>query len=419
MAALQKILLKAAAFFLLVASSSPSFAIDCARVRTKVEIATCSDGYSKQKDAELSKLYFALLQTDPRNEMALSASEQEVLRADQRRWLATREIDCGRLEPERAAQCVRDGLDRRIDQLKFEWGRSEADTSLVKSGKLTVGTETLSVTDDKEAGGYALEYRGKTVGWLGYQPDNIVVLRRLAAHGATAALVRVGVAATLQCGTDVVLENTAPGGLHIHKLATNCVSLMGSGSSGRIAQGFEFVRSPWPASPGERIVWSLGEGISKSKIVFSPEPGTKMASLFEAKQPNFNEPLRNEEFYGAVVAMTGKDRQRFLDSLWGVANGCDGCGGNAEQRLYGQRIDDDVISYSSCGWYMYGAHLNCAGDDALAVWQKSSGSFYFAIVPHDASASVEAYPPLTNWSKAALARFEAWRDGEAWSAKTE
>jgi hypothetical protein len=189
----------------------------------------------------------------------------------------------------------------------------------------------------------------------------------------------------------------------------------------RNEQGFVFAYTPLPKWKASAKQWQARTGdVATTEIAFRPEPDSTMAGLVSAGRPELAEPLLNTEFFTAVSRVPAPQRERLLAALWQVTNGCSGCSGSADQRLYGVAIDNRTAAYSGCGWYMNGARVNCGESDALAVWDREGGGFYFATDVHrkegihDDAATLTTWPALQAWPPAARDRFEAWRNGRAW-----
>jgi len=144
-----------------------------------------------------------------------------------------------------------------------------------------------------------------------------------------------------------------------------------------------------------------------------------MIDLYNAKEQEFKEPLDNKEFYHAVEALPAAERAKFFASLSGLYGGCD-CAGPIDYHLYGLRKTGDVYAISGCGIYLEGHFVRCSGDDALAIWDKASGKFFFAIAPDAAengkrSGKTKTFPLLDVWPVSARAQFQDWRKNAQWS----
>jgi hypothetical protein len=167
--------------------------------------------------------------------------------------------------------------------------------------------------------------------------------------------------------------------------------------------------------------WRARTGdVVTGRIDFRPDAGSTMSRLVSGERPEGAEPLENAEFYSAVLGVPQPQRDRLLKALWQVTSGCPVCGGLVQQELYGVAIDAQTIANSGCGWRMSGALLTCGESDALAVWDRERGGFYFASDQHisngvhDNTDRVEVWPALHTWPSAVRGRFEAWRNGQSW-----
>jgi hypothetical protein len=205
-----------------------------------------------------------------------------------------------------------------------------------------------------------------------------------------------------------------------HELGGICVGLDGPEAK-RNDEGFAFMEPAYPTKPGKITQWRARTGdVVTSNIEFRPDRGSSMLGLVSGKRPEAAEPLKNAEFFSAVLRLPPPARERVLDALWQIANGCSSCGGSARQELYGVAIDVSTVAYSGCGWWMYGARLNCGESDALAVWLREGKGFYFATDKHrDDGNHVDdtvmiIWPALKEWPAPARDRFEKWRAGRPW-----
>jgi hypothetical protein len=285
---------------------------------------------------------------------------------------------------------------------------------------LKVGNEVLSW--GASWGVPTLDYKGRTVvsSTNSYVKPPFIVLVQWKTAETDAVLLKAGQTATKDCFFFYVVESRKPGSVTAHELGESCVGF-DTLTLDRNEGGFAFAKFPTPTEPGLMKQWRARSGdVSERRIGFRPEAGSTMARLASGARPQEAEPLENAEFYSVVMSVPQPLRGRLLEALWQVANGCNGCGGRAEKELYGVAIDARTIAYSGCGWYMNGAWLNCRDSDALAVWDREGGGFYFAAdvhVPngvHDNIDRVEVWPWLHTWPPAVRDRFEAWRNGRAW-----
>jgi hypothetical protein len=297
----------------------------------------------------------------------------------------------------------------------IDWNGPEVDPDGLK-----VGAEVLSW--GASWGIPTLDYKGRTVvsSTNSYVKPPFTILDRWKSAETDAALLKAGQTATKDCSFFYVVESRKPGSVTAHELGESCVGFA-KRTLDRNEDGFAFARFPAPTGIGLVKQWRARTGdVVEREFDFRPEAGSTMAHLASGARPQEAEPLENAEFYSAVMAVPQPLRGRLLAALWHVADGCNGCGGWAQKELYGVAIDARTIAYSGCGWYMTGAMLNCGSSDALAVWDRERGGFYFAgdeHIPdgvHGNIDQVEVWPTLHTWPPAVRDRFEAWRNGRAW-----
>lgn len=235
----------------------------------------------------------------------------------------------------------------------------------------------------------------------------------------SAVILQAGATATKDCSVIYVVESRQQGLISVHELGEICVAF-NMPMVERNEQGFLFSNLPSPMNEATARQWHARTGeVTASKVKFRPESRSTMKKLVSTNRPELVEPLQNEEFFAAVSRLPARQREQVLTALWEVTAGCNGCSGNADQALYGVDIDERTAAYSGCGWYMNGARVNCRISDALAVWDRQRGAFYFATDEHrrdgrhDDPATLTVWPPSQDWSPAARERFEVWKDGRA------
>ena len=426
------------------ADAQPAQAIDCAKAQSKIEHAICSDVGLKQKDAEFAKSFFELLRAVTNGE---TPAEREALLADQRDWLLRREKLCADVEAARLLMCVASSIDLRREQLDHEWGTWPPDQDLLKTKQLLVGSATIIVGSScpYDTSDYVLSYKGKVIacGSRGlYGEPAFVVGRRLTNGDNEAALLVSHDGGEMNCSHYYILSIEAHGDVTVQKFGQSCLvpngevgalwdeaskrtigeflpEPEGGGSAFRTGQGFEFFRKASAASAGERLQWNWKAGFSRTTIAYAPEGGKSMNDLVNAKPKEFREPLENAEFYRAVSALPDSDRADFLVSLSGLYEGYD-CAGPIDYSLYGLRNTTDVYSMSGCGIYLEGHYVRCSGADALVVWEKHTGKFYFAIVHGGQNgkrlppSDIHAFPGIETWSDVVRAQFTDWQSNARW-----
>jgi hypothetical protein len=150
-----------------------------------------------------------------------------------------------------------------------------------------------------------------------------------------------------------------------------------------------------------------------------------MRDLVAGRAALQSEPLKNQEFFDALSKLPAAERTRLSAALWQVASDCSTCLDNAGRTHYGVIIEPDGAVYSGCGWSMHGARLRCGANDALAVWEKRTGSFFFALSPHRnpndlfPPAWTAAFPSMEQWSDYAKGKLEPWRSDAEWVKRDE
>lgn len=327
--------------------SSSSYALDCEKAKAPIDVAICSDGALKAKDAELSKDYFTALRSLKASGFLRDDGKNlhDLLLAYQRAWLKQRDKKCSAEDtPEEIKMCLTKAFDTRRSDLIFKWG---GDGDEVNSAGLMIGREHLSLIE-LEDGRKVLKYRDKII-VESPQPDSnpaFSVIQRWTDPYADAVLLETGTVATLECSTSYIVETQKAGSISALELGENCVGLE-TNSYKRTETGFVLATPVAPARNGEATEWNAyTDKITTREVWFHPETGTNMRGLLSRPQPEQQEPLRNEEFFESLTIVPEADRTRFLKALWQVANGCSGCGGNAEQELYGVFIAPGLAAYS-------------------------------------------------------------------------
>jgi hypothetical protein len=289
---------------------------------------------------------------------------------------------------------------------------------LVPSEELKLGAEVLAW--GKEHDVPTLAHKGRVVvrGTKPYSPFS--VLDRWDDSQTHAVLLQAGVTATLDCALIHVLESRTPDTVVAHDLGLICVGMRGP-TVERTDQGFIFSPAPLPTMPAEARHWLARTGtVVTTTVEWHPAAGTTMAAFVERPVGDFAEPLETAEFFAAVSRLPKPEQNRVVSALWDVANGCPLCGGSAVKERYGVAIDARTAAFSGCGWYMYGTWLECGPSDALAVWDRTTGAFYFATDVHQRDGvhlgmqTLAVTPPLEQWSTGAKERFEIWRNGWPW-----
>jgi hypothetical protein len=291
----------------------------------------------------------------------------------------------------------------------------------------SVPEEGLKVGNDvvlwgEKNGTRTLTYGGKILAWgpdAGMTPV-FEILDRWDDADTSAVLLQSGVAATLKCAGLYVIESRKPGSVVGHSLGFLCVS-MTPATVRRTEEGFVASGAPAPTWSAPAQHWQARTGkVVATTVDWHPAAGTTMAAFVERPAADLAEPLETAEFFAAVSRLPKLEQERAVTALWQVANGCPGCGGSAVKERYGVAIDARTAAFSGCGWYLYGAWLECGPADALAVWDRASGAFYFATDVHKRDGihlgleTLTVTPPVERWPAAAKDRFEAWRNGWPW-----
>lgn len=397
-----------------VFSAAPSaMAMDCAKAKSPVEKTICADDELRALDDNLSRFYFGALKSLLAK--GDKAAHDKVQNA-QRNWIVARNACASKPTSEMTA-CVRSLTASRLGEIQtIGYG-----LDVVPPKGLTVGSELLTWGLTPRDGRRTLNHGGRI--WLeepyaGRSGPPFTILERWKSAKTDAVLIEAGEAATTDCSTIFVVESRQIGSVAVHDLGDICVGLTAPEVK-RNDQGFVFASPSDPSAGGEIKQWRGKTGaVTSEKVSFQPTPGSTMRSLVSGASPEGAEPLQNAEFFAAVMRLDQPSRARALSALWQIANGCDTCF-SEHADLYGVAMDASTVSYSGCGWYMHGGRLLCGQSDALAVWDRRSGEFYFATDEHDSDgrhndmAPVE--PALVAWPAEARARFEIWRKGEAWA----
>lgn len=408
--------------------AAPARAIDCAKAKTPVEKAICTNEKLKKDDAHLSKRFFADLKSARESGFLKDGkSLHEMTLARQREWLAQREKTCGGMQGDKVDACVADFMHKRGDELYHQ----EFDTVGAPPEGLTLGTEKLLV-GKREDGETPLLHNGKVLitsyGW-GKQP--FMVLQHWSSKETSAALIGTEHAGADQCTTTFVVEMRKPGEVVKHDLGEGCAWLQ-SNEVKRDQRGFSVTDPATPTQDGKTTAWIAQTGtLSVSRVKFKATAGSTMTDLLRRERPEFEGPLNYADFYTAANRLSAADRTRVMEALWRVESGCSGCRSTVNQTLYGVRITPEAIAYSGCGLRTPGAEVVCGGPDALAVWDRKTGAFYFAVAPHsddrrhpDAAGEaagaapgglVHFYPASSDWSAAARAELELWKNGAKWT----
>jgi uncharacterized protein YecT (DUF1311 family) len=396
--------------------ASPARAIDCAKAKSKIELAICSDETLKKKDAELAERFFRLLRS---SSDVPTASQRERLLADQREWIASREEQCDAVDQTQIRQCISSSIGQRNEDLEFASEERAKDAGLMKQMEFSVGRAALKVasTGPAACGRYALAYDNKLIACGSpdlYSGPAFVVKARLKRGADEAVLLESHDGGQMNCAHYYVLVFEEPRGFRTDEFGESCLVPGRGGDASRIGQGFQFLRPAEPASAGEQLNWTWQTGIARTAIAYVPNGSVRMNDLMTAKEKELTEPLRNEEFYRAVSTIPESDRNDFLVSLQYVEKPCD-CRAIIDMKRYGLRRTNGLYSISACGLYLGSYLVRCSGPHVLAVWEKSSGQFYFAIVHKDAPRDhayddIHAFPPFDNWSDAARGQYNDWRN---------
>jgi len=402
----------------------PARAIDCAKAKSRIELAICSDQALKKKDAELAESFFQLLRS---SSDVPTASQREGLLADQREWIAGREKQCNAVDQAQIRRCISSSIDQRKEDFKRASEERAKDEDLTKQMEFSVGRAALNVasTGDAACGSFALSYNNKLIACGShdlYSGPAFVVKERLKHESDEAVLLESHDGGQMNCAHYYVLVFEEPRGLRADEFGESCLVPGRGGDASRTGQGFQFLRPAEPASAGEQLNWTWQTGITRTAIAYVPNGSVRMNDLMMAKEKEFAEPLRNGEFYRAVSNIPESDRKDFLVSLQDVEKPCD-CQATIDMKRYGLRRTSDLYSISACGLYLEGYLVRCGGPDALAVWEKSSGKFYFAIVRNEAPRDhayddIHVFPSLDKWSDAGRGQYNDWRNNTPWETAT-
>jgi uncharacterized protein YecT (DUF1311 family) len=99
-----RVLLFSSALLLLAASGAEAF--DCGKAKSPVEKAICADPALRASDEAMSKAYADL-------KASFSETDRKSLGASQRKWIASREDQCGAEEGDALVNCIRQRTDAR------------------------------------------------------------------------------------------------------------------------------------------------------------------------------------------------------------------------------------------------------------------------------------------------------------------
>lgn len=389
--------------------------MDCAKAASLVEKTICADPQLKWQDDAISRNYFAALKV-----LGVKGKKaaHDRMQKEQRRWLSEREA-CSLKAAGGLTDCVAAATRVRLSELPTEL---DAPEEVPRSG-LKIGNELLPWGATEE-GRRTLIHRGQVVLEEPYTDRTyppFTIDDRWKSGETDAVLIEAGAVASGDCASIAVVESRKPGQVTLHMLGEECVGTPDSRPI-RNAEGFAFVSPAEPLGEGKVRQWRASTGqVVDSSFPFRPEPDSTMKSLAASQKPEIIEPLRNAEFFAAVSRLSPSNKQRATEALWDITNGCETC--NLEHsELYGVALDPKTIAYSGCSWFWNGGHFLCGLTDALAVWDREGGGFYFATDRHSdeghhgVGAQVE--PPIASWPTPARARYERWRKGEAWTAET-
>jgi uncharacterized protein YecT (DUF1311 family) len=402
----------AAAAFGMLLASTPALAIDCAKAKTPVEVAICSDDKLGSQDHELERAYLRYAGSAKENAFRRANRNVQSVHANQTKWLAARENACRVKAADQLRDCVSTRTAHRIQWLTFESGLTQGDT-------LAVGAETL-VVDVTGHGKMLLKHNGKVlIDVIDSGDAPFTVLQRASGPGGAGVLLEAGGAQGDHCST-IYLISTSKAGLQSRDLGLNCISFEPV-STQKTDRGLTFMKPTTPDRDGEATDWDARSGeVSVHPIAFQPIPGTSMLGLISSSNALNQEPLKNQEFFDAVGKLPADDRKRLVAALWQITGDCSTCLDQADRKHYGVVIEQDGAVYSGCGIFMYGGHLHCGDIDALAVWEKKTGSFYFALSRHQEPGGafppvpLASFPPMDQWSDYAKGRFQLWQSGANW-----
>jgi uncharacterized protein YecT (DUF1311 family) len=118
-----------AALLLLFALSAPALALDCSGQETEGAARACSGQRLRDADTKLNQTYNALLKR-------FDATQQAMLRASEKAWLAYRDAQCklaasgvdgGSAQPMVTANCLGDLTSARLKELNYQLTCQEGD----------------------------------------------------------------------------------------------------------------------------------------------------------------------------------------------------------------------------------------------------------------------------------------------------
>jgi hypothetical protein len=145
---------------------------------------------------------------------------------------------------------------------------------------------------------------------------------------------------------------------------------------------------------------------------------TSWRAVANAPNPQKLDPLVNHDFGEAVLLLPTGVNHRVFDALFQITGNCEPCAASVRRQLYGIAVAKDAIAYSGCGRSFKAQHDDCGNDDALAVWDRASNSFYFAVDQHHADGrhgpELQTYPSADQWPTAARRYLDIWTGGQRW-----
>jgi uncharacterized protein YecT (DUF1311 family) len=403
----------AAAAFGMLLSCTPALAIDCSKAKTPVEVAICSDDKLGNQDDALERAYAGWIGSAKENEFHRASRDVRTVQASQAKWLSEREKACGGKAADQLRDCVSTWTVDRTQWLTFESRLRPGDT-------LAVGAETLVIDVDGQ-GEMFLKHQGKVVIDVSddFGAPPFTVLRRASGPGGAGILLEAGAAQGEHCST-IYLIWTSKAGLQSRDLGLNCIGF-DPVSTLKTDRGLTFEEPVAPYRDGKETDWDVQSGeVSDHFIRFQPTPGTSMLDLISSGNALNQEPLKNQEFFDAAGKLPADDRKRLVTALWQITADCSTCLDEAGRGHYGVIIEPDGAAYSGCGMFMYGGDLRCGDIDALAVWERKTGSFYFTWSRHQKPGGafppvqLASFPPMNQWSDYAKAKSQLWDRGANW-----
>ena len=302
---------------------------------------------------------------------------------------------------------------------------SEKELDLGTVNQLTIGSTTLTIKhpDEKTIAAYKVGdneplFQGER---SDFQEPAGLVKYRMKSEGSEAALLELHNAGEIDETNFIILIDQQGRGLQNMEFGSHSITIGGEGSISKIRNKFRFEHPAYPSQAGKWMEWSFEKGLRTGTVPFKPKGAGSMNALYNRKDITAIEPLDNAAFYRAVSRLPAEDRDRLLVSMSGMTNLNAGRSGMVDTDIYGLRKTKNLIAFSNCGLNFDGRSLYCFGNDSLAVWERKTGKFYFAInavAEGDRHSrdddSLHFFPGVEKWSASAKSQLDDWQGEALW-----